>query len=92
MTRYGNADTSKLEVALADARGSRWKLADDECLPACTVQGIYRIAIPFISQITLKFVWKLKNLQKIKVVPNSKFYNFVLITIPKFYLDLKMQV
>ena len=34
-TRYGNADTSKQEVALADARGSRWKLAGGEsCLLA----------------------------------------------------------
>ena len=32
------------------------------------------------------------KISKNKVAPNSKFNNFALITIPKFYLDLKMQV
>ena len=56
-TRHGNANTSKQDVALADARGSRWKLAGGESLPACTIQDIYRIATRLIFQITFKFVW-----------------------------------
>ena len=57
LTRNGNADTSKQEVSLAGARGSLWKLAGGESLPACTVHAIYRIATHFIFQITFKFVW-----------------------------------
>jgi len=63
-TRYGNADTSKQEVALMDACRSRWKHGRRRELLACTIQANYRIATCFISQITPKFVWKLKNLQK----------------------------
>ena len=49
----------KQEVATG-APGSRQKLTDGESLPACTIQANYRIATRSISQITLKFVWKLK--------------------------------
>ena len=48
-------------------RGRSWKPVEAgrrRELPACTVQVNYRIATRFISQITLKFVWKLKNLEK----------------------------
>ena len=55
--------SAKQEVATGMPR-SRWKLTDGESWPAFTVQAIYRNATRFISQITLKFVWKLKNLQK----------------------------
>ena len=57
LTRNSNADTSKQEVSLAGARGSQWKLADGESLPACTIQDIFRIATRFIFRITFKFVW-----------------------------------
>ena len=49
------------------ARGRAWKPVEAgrrRELPACTVQTIYQIATHFIFQITFKFVWKLKNLQK----------------------------
>ena len=62
LTRHDDVDTSRPEVAPEGARRSQWKLTDGESLPACTVQANYRIATRSISQITLKFVWKLKNL------------------------------
>ena len=47
-----------------NASGSQKKLAVGEVSPAVTVHHIYRIATRLISQITPKFVWQLKNLQK----------------------------
>ena len=80
--------SAKLKVTTG-APGSRWKLADGEVSPAGTVPTNYRIVIRLISQITPMVTQKSP---KIKIVLNSKFYNFALITILKLCLHFEMQV
>jgi len=46
------------------APGTEKKVAGGEVASVVTVYQIYRIAIRFKSQITPKFMWQLKNLQK----------------------------
>ena len=46
------------------APGNQKKAAGGEVASAATVPHIYRIVIRFESQITPKFMWQLKNLQK----------------------------
>ena len=92
LTRNGDTNMPKPEVALTGVSRSRWKLAVGE-VSAClhcsnylpNFHSLYFSNYSQICTVTQKS-------PKIKVVPNSKFYNFALITIPKFYLDLKMQV
>ena len=55
--------SAKPEVATG-ATGTRWKITNGEVSPAGTVHGNYRITTSLKSQITPKFVWQLKNLQK----------------------------
>ena len=74
------------------ASGSRRKIVDGELASAVTVHQNYQTAIRFkIPNYSQIYVTTQKS-PKIKVVPNLKFYNFAFITIPKFGLDLSMQV
>ena len=58
-----DTDSTKPKMATS-APGSRKKIADGEVASAATVSQNYKIATRFESQITPKFVWQLKNLQK----------------------------
>ena len=55
--------SAKLRTATR-APGAEKKAVGDEVASVATVHQIYRIAIRFKSQITPKFIWQLKNLQK----------------------------
>ena len=92
LTCHGSADMLKPEVAPAGARRSQWKLADGEvstCLHCSNhLPNCHSLHFSNYSQI---FMVTPKS-PKIKVVPNLKFYNFYLITIPKLCLDFEMQV
>ena len=83
--------SAKPKTATSAPRSRRKAAGGDSC-PMALFAIITELPLVLNSQITPKFVWQLKNLQKIKVVPNSKFYNFTFIIIPKFGLHFEMQV
>ena len=64
----------------------RWQLPDG------TVQLIYQIAICFKNLNYSQIYVTTQKSPKIKVVQNSKLYNFAFIPIPKFGLHFEMQI
>ena len=64
----------------------RWQLPDG------TVQLIYQIAICFKNLNYSQIYVTTHKSPKIKVVQNSKLYNFAFIPIPKFSLHFEMQI
>ena len=92
LTRKGDTNMPEPKVALMGVSRSRWKLAVGE-VSACLhcshyLPNCHSLHFSNYSQICIVT----QKSPKIKVVPNSKFYNFALITVPKFCLDLKMKV
>ena len=69
--------------------GRSWPAARATCLHCSSkLPNCHSLYFSNYSQICMET----QKSPKIEVVPNSKFYNFALITIPKFCLDLKMEV